>query len=114
MLSEEGEEENKSGINRKTPDKALKAPHSFSKALWSLTHLKRANIETNVLIETYRAMLRPLLEYCSVVYNSMLTQDLSIRLERQQKIALKIIFGFEKEYSELMELGGFETNNQKK
>ena len=54
-------------------------------------------------------MLRPLLEYCSPVYDSMLTGKLINDIERQQKRALRIIYGFDKNYNELREASGLET-----
>ena len=81
----------------------------FNRAIWSLSHLKRAKIENFVLLECYKVMLRPILEYCSVVYDSMLTGELVDRLERQQKTALKIIYGFGKSYEDLLSLSGIET-----
>ena len=54
-------------------------------------------------------MLRPLLEYCAVVFSSMLIADLSEKLERQQKIALKIIYGFDNSYEQLLDLAGIKT-----
>ena len=74
----------------------------YNKALWALNHLKRANIDTVTLLETYKVMLRPLLEYCSAVFNPMLTDDLVKQLERQQSTALKIIYGFEHSYNNLL------------
>ena len=74
----------------------------FNKALWALTHLKRASISSDVLVRVYLVMLRPLLEYCAPVFHPMLTASMSENLERQQKRALKIIFGFETTYEELL------------
>ena len=76
--------------------------NKFNKAIWALRHLKRANINTNVLLEVYKIMLRPLLEYSSVIYHPMLTKALNNDIERQQKLALKTIYGFENNYEELL------------
>ena len=81
----------------------------FNRAVWSLSHLKRAKIEKCILLECYKIMLRPILEYCSVVYDSMLSGELSNKLERQQKTALRIIYGFGKSYEDLLSLSGIEA-----
>ena len=81
----------------------------YNKALWALNHLKRANIDTITLLETYKVMLRPLLEYCCAVYNPMLNQEQVKQLERQQSTALKIIYGFEKDYDTLLSLSGINS-----
>ena len=54
-------------------------------------------------------MLRPLIEYCNVIYNSMLSVEQSDRLESLQRKALRIIYGFDKDYNTLMEVAGVET-----
>ena len=60
----------------------------FNKALWALTHIRRANIKEDIMLEVYKVILRPLLEYCAPVYSSMLTLEQIDRLEKQQKRAL--------------------------
>ena len=81
----------------------------FNRALWSLTHLRRAKISDGIMLEVFKVMLRPLLEYCSAVYDPMLTIELENNLERQQRRALQIIYGFGISYSELLERTGLET-----
>ena len=54
------------------------------------------------VLEAYKVMLRPILEYCSPIYHSMLTLGMSEDLERQQKTALKMIFGFGLTYEDLL------------
>ena len=81
----------------------------FNKAIWTLSNRKRAKIDTHTLLKTYEVMLRPLLENCSPIYGPMLTVELSERLERQQKTAMKIIFGFDKHYKDILENNGLQT-----
>ena len=73
----------------------------YNKAVWVIAHLKRAKIDYNVILKVYCTMLRPLLEYCAVVYNPMLNNDQVDRLERLQRVALRVIYGFELSYSDL-------------
>ena len=74
----------------------------FKKKLWMLNHLKKANLDKNVLLKVYMSMLRPILEYCSPVYHPMLNCSMKEELEKMQKPALKIIFGFDKEYAAIL------------
>ena len=53
--------------------------NKFNNSIWSLIHLKRAKIDNCILIKVYFVMLRPILEYCHVIYHSMLSQELSDR-----------------------------------
>ena len=75
----------------------------FIKCSWSLTHLKRAGISQTDLIEVYKSSLRPVIEFCSVVYHALLTADQSERIERLQKRVLKIVYGFEDSYDILLQ-----------
>ena len=88
--------------------------NKFSKAIWALNHLKRARMDIKVLTEVYKVMLRPLLEYCAVVYHSMLTFEQTCDLERQQKRALRIIYGFGHSSEKLLELAGVETLEERR
>ena len=60
------------------------------------------------------SMLRPIVEFCSVVYHPMLNNEQSLRVERLQKIALKIVFGFGLEYDELLEKAGIERLEERR
>ena len=52
----------------------------------------------------YKSMIRPIAEYCSSVFFSMLTASDSLELERVQMQALKGIYGWRKSYRELLAL----------
>ena len=54
-------------------------------------------------------MLRPIIEFCHVIYHSMLTDELSAKLEGLQKISLRVIYGFNNTYEGLLNLSGLET-----
>lgn len=51
------------------------------------------------LIEIYKTLVRPCFDYSCVVYHSLLTKNLSEKLEKQQRIILKMIYGFDVSYS---------------
>ena len=53
-------------------------------------------------------MLRPIIEYCNVVYHVFITNEQSESLERFQKMALKVIFGFGVSYPDLLLRSGID------
>ena len=53
-------------------------------------------------------MIRPVAEYCSAVFHTMITGADSCELERIQMQALKRIFGWRLSYSQLLEKSGLE------
>ena len=58
-----------------------------------LTKLKYAGVSEEDLITVFILYIRSLLEYCSVVWHSTLTAEMSNNIERVQKLCLKIILG---------------------
>ena len=58
-----------------------------------ITKLKYAGTHRNDLIDIYMKYIRSILEYCSVVWHSSLTQQQTNNLESVQKLCLKIILG---------------------
>ena len=53
-------------------------------------------------------MIRPIAEYCSSVFFSMLTVSDSLEIERIQMQALKTIFGWRVSYKDLLIKSGLE------
>ena len=80
----------------------------FNRSLWTLFHLRRAKLREEILVGVYKAMLRPLLEYGSNVFSTMLNEEEKDRLESCQKKALKIIYGFEMSYNKMLEESSLE------
>ena len=76
----------------------------FHRSIWSIFHLKRAGLAESVIVEVYKSMTRPILEYAGNVICSMLTEEDSERLESCQRRCLKIIFGFEMSYAEILNM----------
>jgi hypothetical protein len=80
------------------------------KRYWVLRHLKRFGFDEKELVRVYTTIIRPVIEYCSVVYHSMLTSEQASDLERTQCQALKCIFGYAGEsYESLREKAEIET-----
>ena len=60
------------------------------------------------LVKVYNTVLRPAVEYSSVVYHSLIPQHISDKLETIQKQAYKIMFGHGINYGEIVENGTVE------
>ena len=65
-------------------------------------------------MKVYTTMIRPIIEYSSVVYTSMLTQELEERLERVQTRALKNIFGHVYSSKQVLEMSGLYTLKERR
>ena len=65
----------------------------FYSRLWTLRNLKKASFSETDLVKVYESYIRPVIEYCSVVYHPLLTYDMKKRLENLQLRALKTIYG---------------------
>lgn len=75
----------------------------FRAQLWSLRRLAAGGLRKDDLLKFFTVHLRPILEYTQVTYHSM-----SGQLEKAQSRALKIIFGEEFSYNQLLQLGNTE------
>ena len=88
--------------------------HKKNKDVWVLVHLRRACILKPVLLKICCTSLRPLLENCSVVFYPMLCSEISNQIERLQKRALRLIYGFDFNYETLLEQSGIQTLKARK
>ena len=77
--------------------------------VWILRHLGRAGFSQEELAKVYKSVIRPTLDYCSVVYHSMLMDEQDHIIERLQSQALKSIYGFGVPYAEMRERAGVAT-----
>ena len=55
------------------------------------------------MLSLYKTLIRPIADYAAVVYGPMLTKDQGERLERQQRQVLKVTFGHQVPYREIIE-----------
>ena len=60
---------------------------------WALSHLKRAGMSREDLTKVYKTIIRPVAEYGSVAWHSMLTVEKRWMLEKQQIQAMRNIVG---------------------
>ena len=54
----------------------------FRQRTWILNHLKHAGFNSEELAKVYRTIVRPVADYMSVVYHSMLSDRLDEEIER--------------------------------
>ena len=66
---------------------------SVRRRSWTLTKFKRRSMNTDQLKTVYSSMIRPVTEYASVAWHSMLTKEQSNILESQQYQCMKKILG---------------------
>ena len=77
--------------------------------VWILRHLGKAGFNKTELATVYKTVIRPVVDYCSVVYHSMLTDEQDQQVERLQSQALKSIYGFGVSYADMRERAGVTT-----
>ena len=66
-------------------------------------------MESKDLLIIYKTIIRPFVEYSSVVYHSLIPNYIAEKLERVQKQAIKIIYGWNVDYDQMIENGTIET-----
>ena len=86
----------------------------FYSKLWILRHMLKANVTQTDLVAIYTSYIRPVIEYCNVVYQCLLTGDQCERVENLQRMALKLIFGRKCSYAEALRKAGVESLSQRR
>ena len=80
-----------------------------------LTKLKYVGVSIEDLLDVYVLFIRSIVEYCSVVWHSRLTIELTNVLERVQKICLRVILGANYVgYEAALEMCALETLNERR
>ena len=82
--------------------------------VWILRHLAKTGFTETELAQVYKTVIRPVLDYCAVVYNSMLTDEQDQIVERLQSQALKSIYGYKTPYAEMRRLAGVTTHRERR
>ena len=65
----------------------------FYAKLWTIRFLKKSGMPQDKLLRVYYTLVRSAVEYCSVVYHTMIPKLLADKLESIQRQALRIIYG---------------------
>ena len=60
---------------------------------WALSKLRKRGLDSKKLVQVYKSVIRPSVEYLAPVWSLMITAEQSEILERQQIQALKNIYG---------------------
>ena len=76
---------------------------------WALSKLRRAGFSKSELVKFYCGAIRPVAEYATPAFHSLIPGYLAAALERQQTQALKNIYGPELSASEMRRRAGIET-----
>ena len=87
---------------------------TFRGRYWLLIHMRHHYYSEAELVLAYKSLVRPIAEYCSVVYHSMLTDKMDEEVERLQATALRIIYGYGVLYVKMREMSGLETLRQRR
>ena len=85
-----------------------------AKRLYLLVQLKCAKVPHDELIRFYLACIQSVLIYGCQVFHFSLPQYLSSTIERIQKRALRIIFGYEVQYEDALVLSGITTLHERR
>ena len=81
----------------------------FSSKVWMLYHLRRAGFRDGQLFRLYCCYVRTIIEYCSVVYHSLLNKGQEEDLERLHRHAVRVCYGTDGPVGEMMQSLGIET-----
>ena len=81
---------------------------------WILYHLKHHGFNEEELVRIYKTVVRPVFDYCAVVYHPLLNDNQDQLLERLQRQALKVIFGVGATYTEMRDRAGITTLRQRR
>ena len=81
----------------------------FYRKLWTLRYLRKSGMDSSNMLKVYKTVILPSVEYCSEIYDSLIPAYLADKLELVQKQCMKIIFGYNVQYGQLLENGTIET-----
>ena len=73
---------------------------------WMLRHLRLSGVPLCDIVKIYASVIRPVVEYVTPAFDSMLTCGQSDQIEAIQRRALKTIFGYKTSYKQALELAG--------
>ena len=86
----------------------------FNSRVWMLRHLIGSGVPVSDVVQIYTTVIRPVIEYVSVAYHSMLCAALSDELESMQRSAMRIIFGYRTHYNVALESAGIRSLKERR
>ena len=81
---------------------------------WVLRHLKNSGFKEQELVRVYKTVIRPILDYCCMIYHPMMNDEQDQVIERLQAQALKNIFGYKMKYSDMRKRADLTTHRQRR
>ena len=81
---------------------------------WILRNLQNSGFTEQELIQVYKTILRPVLDYAAVIYHPSLTEEQDLELERLQNQALKCVCGPQPSAREMRERAQLPTVRQRR
>ena len=79
------------------------------KKMWTLRNMKKSGMKKEDMLKIFNTVIRPIFDYAVSTYHSMLSIEMSNELERIQRQACKIIYGWDTDYDMLQENGTVES-----
>ena len=92
----------------------LAVKRRFRQKYWTLIHLKKYGFSEEELATVYKTIVRPVADYCSVVYHPMMTDAQDEEMDRCQAHALRCIYGMGVSYAEMRRRAGVPTLRQRR
>ena len=86
----------------------------FRQRYWILFNLKRHGFTKEELCKVYKTIIRPVADFCAIVYHAMLTDEQDELLDRCQAHALRCIFGRDISYEKMRAMAGVTTLRQRR
>ena len=79
------------------------------KRLWALRHVKKAGMGRDDMLVVFNTLIRSVSEFAAPSFHSMLSAEQRDMIENIQKHACKIIYGWDSNYDQLVNIGKIET-----
>jgi len=86
----------------------------FYGKLWTLRFLKKHGMQEKDLLHIYKQIILPSVEFSSVVYHSLITKQLSDKLEAVQRRAIRIILGYDVDLDALLRSSYYQTLEERR
>ena len=86
----------------------------FRSRYWALIHLRKSGFLGKELFKLYNVFVRPVIEYCCVVYHPLLTRSQTQEIERLQKQVAKLAYGWDRSYQVICEEENIQTPQERR
>ena len=79
-----------------------------------MIHLRRSGFKGRDLMSLFNVFIRPVIEYCSLIYHPLLTVGQNREIERMQRQMVKLAYGYNKSYEVICEQMGISTLEERR